>query len=119
MVLTNQDKFAEIRAMADEQSMFAEDVTMAVPHIQFFKTIIELCKENRELLPRLPEAIECILENGSAKLIQIYQFEEYRYEGLSILYVHAFACNGLRKHIKTCNHERGEARERIMLKNND
>ena len=102
--------------MADEESMFAEDVTMAVPHIQFFKRIINVCKENRELLPGLPEAIECILENGSAKFIQIYQFEEYRYEGLPILYVPAFVCNVLRKHVKTCKHERGKARERIMLK---
>ena len=71
--------------MAGEHSMVAEDVTMQVPHIQFFKTIINACKENRELLPSLPEALECLLENGSAKLIQIDQFEEYRYEGLSIL----------------------------------
>lgn len=66
--------------MADEQPTFPEDVTMQVPHIQFFKAIINLCKENQDLLPSLPEAIESLLENNSAKLIQMYQFEEHRYE---------------------------------------
>lgn len=110
VLVTINSKFAEIRAMADEHSMVAEDVTMQVPHIQFFKTIINACKENRELLPSLPEALECLLESGSAKLIQIDQFEEYRYEGLSILYDPAFACNVLHKHVHKCYHERGEAR---------
>ena len=110
VLVTNQFKFAEIRAMADEQSMVAEDVIMQVPHIQFFKTIINACKENRELLPSLPEAIECLLESGSAKLIQVYQFEEYRYEGLSILYVPAFVCNVLHQYVHKGDHERGGSR---------
>ena len=82
---TNQFKFAQIRAMADEQSTFQEDVTMQVPHIQFFKAIINLCKENQDLLPSLPEAIESLLENNSAKLIEMHQFEEHRYEEFTIL----------------------------------
>ena len=110
VLVTNQFNFAEIRAMADEQSMVAEDVIMQVPHIQFFKTIINACRENRELLPSLPEAIECLLESGSAKLIQVYQFEEYRYEGLSILYVPAFVCNVLHQYVLKGDHERGGSR---------
>ena len=110
VLVTNQFNFAEIRAMADEQSMVAEDVIMQVPHIQFFKTIINACKENRELLPSLPEAIECLLESGSAKLIQVYQFEEYRYEGLSILYVPAFVCNVLHQYVLKGDHEWGRSR---------
>ena len=109
VLLTKQFKFAEIWAMADEHSMVAEDVTMQVPHIQFFKTIINACKENRELLPSLPETLECLLESGSTKLIQIDQFEEYRYEGLSILYDPAFVCNVLHKHVHKCYHERGDS----------
>lgn len=70
--------------MADAHSTFSEDVTMQVPHIQFFKTIIDVFKENRELLSNLPEVMELLLENGSAKLIEVYSFEEYRYKNLSL-----------------------------------
>lgn len=75
--------------MADAPSMFPEDVTMQVPHIEFFKAIINLCKENQDLLPSLPEAIECVLENGSGKLIEKYEFEQYRYERLTTFYIPA------------------------------
>lgn len=71
--------------MADAHSTFAEDVTMQVPHIQFFKTIIDIFKENRELLSNLPEVMELLLENGSAKLIEVHNFEEYRYKNLAII----------------------------------
>lgn len=71
--------------MADAQSTSSEDVTMQVPHIEFFKTLINVFKENRELLSNLPEVMEGLLDNGPAKLIEVHQFEEYRYENPAII----------------------------------
>lgn len=71
--------------MADTQSSTSEDVTMQVPHIEFFKTLINVFKENRELLSNLPEVMEFLLDNGPAKLIEAHQFEEYRYENYAII----------------------------------
>lgn len=71
--------------MADTQSSSSEDVTMQVPHIEFFKTLINVFKENRELLSNLPEVMECLVDNGPAKLVEVHQFEEYRYENLAII----------------------------------
>lgn len=71
--------------MADTQSSSSEDVTMQVPHIEFFKTLINVFKENRELLSNLPEVMECLLDNSPAKLVEVHQFEEYRYENLAII----------------------------------
>lgn len=71
--------------MADAQSTSSEDVTMQVPHIEFFKTLINVFKENRELLSNLPEVMECLVDNGPAKLIEVHRFEEYRYENPAII----------------------------------
>lgn len=64
--------------MADTQSTFSEDVTMEDPCIQFLKTITNVCKQNRDLLSSLPEALEFLLVNSEGPLNQMCQFEEHR-----------------------------------------
>lgn len=73
--------FANWGAMTDTQSGPREPETANDDHqARFLKSLIAVCKDNRDVLPGLPEMMERCLERLNPKMAEAQHAEENRYE---------------------------------------
>ena len=82
----------QFRAMTDTQSTPADGAAKEDPEARFFRSLIAVLKENREVLPRLPEIMECqiVNENQAPTLIERRKLEKSRYQSCNYYYYYHY-----------------------------
>lgn len=86
------DVFVSKRAMTDTQSTPADGAAKENPEVRFLRSFIAVFKDNRDVLPSLPEIIECLMTNEeqASNLIERRRLEENRFQSCKYSYYYTF-----------------------------